>query len=460
MKLKTIIALCGFCVALNAEAVILTVPGSHSTIQAAINASSNGDTIVVSPGTYFENINFRGKNVFLTSLYYMAGDTAYISTTIINGSTPIHPDTASCVIFNSGEDSSAVLQGFTITGGTGTKWVDIHGAGKYREGGGILIELSSPTITHNIIRNNFATSMAGVSGAGGGGIRVGDGNPTICSNQIIFNDARYGPGIVLNYSGARITNNIIASNTGGQTFNGGSGIWIIDNFGAVPKIIENNTIVNNYSSLSSGTGGILSWGASYVFIRNNIIYGNLPAAAQVKTISSVPQVTYSNIQGGFTGAGNINQNPMFESAGYYLASSSPCIDAGDTALVYRDIEDNANPGFALFPAAGTLRNDMGAYGGSCAALLPILQSATGVNEETETIAWSIFPSPASDFVVVDYRPRSKSAFLEIVDLTGSCVRKEQFVSSKPLNISKLGTGLYLVKITDGNIQLTKRLVKN
>ena len=114
--LKTIIHLTIVLLSMKIEASVLSVPANYSTIQSAINASINGDTIVVSTGTYFENINFRGKNITLTSLYYLNLDTSYISSTIINGSIPVNSDTASCVIFNSGEDSTAVLQGFTITG--------------------------------------------------------------------------------------------------------------------------------------------------------------------------------------------------------------------------------------------------------------------------------------------------------------------------------------------------------
>src|SRR6185437_161009 len=135
----------------------LKVPLNYPTIQAAILASNNTDTVAVSPGTYFENINFRGKKILVTSLFYLTKDTSYISSTIINGSTPTNPDTASCVLFNSGEDSTSILQGFTLTGGKGTKWTDIHGAGTYREGGGILMDVCSPTIRYNIIINNTAT---------------------------------------------------------------------------------------------------------------------------------------------------------------------------------------------------------------------------------------------------------------------------------------------------------------
>ncbi|MCW8816854.1 MAG: hypothetical protein OQK52_03135, partial [Ignavibacteriaceae bacterium] len=140
----------------SANANTIRVPEDYTTIQQAIDASVNGDTVIVAPNTYFENINFRGKNILLTSYYIFNEDVNYISNTIINGSQPAHPDTASCVLMVSGEDSTAILQGFTLTGGTGTKWIDEHGAGTYVEGGGILITLSSPTIKNNLIIDNEA----------------------------------------------------------------------------------------------------------------------------------------------------------------------------------------------------------------------------------------------------------------------------------------------------------------
>ena len=101
------------------KATIINVPANYPTIQAAILATANGDTVLVAPGTYFENLNFRGHKIVLTSLYYLNKDTSFIKSTIINGSQPSNPDTASCVIINSGEDSTTVLQGFTLTGGGG-----------------------------------------------------------------------------------------------------------------------------------------------------------------------------------------------------------------------------------------------------------------------------------------------------------------------------------------------------
>ncbi len=159
----------------------IRVPADQPSIQAAVNAAQEGDTVLVSPGLYHENVQLRGRNIVLTSRYFLENDpAATIRQTIVDGSQPVHPDTASCLLIWKGETAATVIQGFTFRGGKGTIWLDPAGAGTFREGGGILTEFSAPVIRHNIIRDNTVTSGgAGIVSTGGGGIAgLGSATPT------------------------------------------------------------------------------------------------------------------------------------------------------------------------------------------------------------------------------------------------------------------------------------------
>ena len=108
----------------------LHVPGTFPKIQDAIDAAAKGDTVLVASGTYVENISFRGKAIAVVSA---SGP----DTTIIDGGAPSNPNYGSVVIFTSMEQSDSVLEGFTITNGTGT-WEYIFPPGIWwGYGGGI-----------------------------------------------------------------------------------------------------------------------------------------------------------------------------------------------------------------------------------------------------------------------------------------------------------------------------------
>jgi len=108
-------------------------------------------------------------------------------------------------------------------------------------------------------------------------------------------------------------------------------------------------------------GGISSFHLGQMV--NCIVWGNQPD--QFTPWSQVLSVTHSLIGEPYSGAGNIEGNPFFLDSIYFFMDndSTLCIDAGDPDQMYNDIEDPNNPGFALFPAIGTLRNDIGHFGG-------------------------------------------------------------------------------------------------
>ncbi len=118
----------------------IAVPGRYSTIQAAIDAARDGKIIVVEPGLYQENIDFKGKAVTLRSAD--PDDPEVVAATILDSG-----GSGSVVTFQNGEGEEAVLSGFTITGGGG---------------GGIAVWGASATITGNTISGNRAASGSGI----------------------------------------------------------------------------------------------------------------------------------------------------------------------------------------------------------------------------------------------------------------------------------------------------------
>ncbi len=295
---------------------IIRVPQDYTFIQQAIYASHDGDLVIVSNGTYYERINFQGRQIKVRS-------ESGAATTIIDGQ-----DSGPVVTFQSGETRESTLQEFTIRNGSGL-------GSSTRRGGGIWItNASSPNILGCIIRENVSATGGGIMiedlgsnpmiahcmiefnnapDTDGGGIYVRDAaNPEIFSNLIRLNNAFYGGGIFIREAAGLIRNNTIYSNQG-HTF--GGGIYALNCNGT----FQNNIIAFQYT----GEGVYFFESEVLPTLMRNDVFGN-----------------EGGEYGGAADPGptDMQEDPLFvdgPNGGFYLSNTaagqtdqSPCVDAG------------------------------------------------------------------------------------------------------------------------------------
>jgi parallel beta-helix repeat protein len=197
----------------------------------------------------------------------------------------------SVVTCDGGETSMTVLDGFTITNGSATY------------GGGMNNDSSNPTVTNCTFSGNTADDD------GGGMYNNDSSSPTVTNCTFSGNTA---------------------NNDGGGMYNNDSS----------SPMVTNCTFSGN--TANDDGGGMYNYASSSPTVTNCIFWTNSPD--EIYNIGGAPAVNYSNIHGGWTGAGgteNINIDPLFvdddgadnvvgtDDDNLHLLGSSPCIDAGD-----------------------------------------------------------------------------------------------------------------------------------
>jgi hypothetical protein len=350
-----------------AEAATHYVPDNFATIQAALNGAVDGDTILVRPGTYFENnINFNGKAITLKSL---EGP----DVTIIDGG-----GIGRVFGFFNKEKRDTIIDGFTITNGKSNA-----GGGMYiyhyvqvtvrnciitgneaGTGGGVfMVYVTNPLFENTRIENNTATSS-------GGGIRSFLGSLAIVNGTVANNHAgTTGGGLRSEYYSYHYVENTVfygntAENSGGA-YSGyygatlrGTNLLMFDNSASMGGAVylERNARIDaahltvTANTADEGGGMYFEDSIKYQRLRNIIDYFN-----STLSVYGALKPSYSNIEGGAAGTGNIDADPLFvdfANGDFHLSGGSPCINTGVNVVGY-DIEGNPRP-------IGT-SSDMGAF---------------------------------------------------------------------------------------------------
>lgn len=300
---------------------------------------------------------------------------------------PLGSDNSFHVVTCSGAAQTTYMDGFVITGGFANEggaqnngggllvsscgsflWLqDILFSGNAAyQGGAIYHQSSSPTLRFVKIVSNFAVN------AGGGIFSDADSTPLIRESILSGNYGWQGGALYHVGNTSSLVNVLISGNTANQ----GGGIY---NDNAWPKLTH-VTLTGNYASAALGGGGMYNSNQGALpAVTNSIIWGNLPT--QITEDGGNTTVTYSDVQAGLAGMGNINLDPLFvvplaatstaqTGGNYHLQKTSPLIDLGSNKavnfshlgqqiLLLWDLDGNAR--MVDGNKDGTAQVDMGAY---------------------------------------------------------------------------------------------------
>ncbi|MBM3331573.1 DUF1565 domain-containing protein [candidate division WOR-3 bacterium] len=361
-RILVLAALAALCA--PALARVILVPDSASTIQAGIGMASSGDTVLVAPGVYAENVWWFDKSITLASRYLTSGDPSYIDSTVIDG------NRASTVVScGSGVDTTALICGFTLRNGNAGNGGGIHCSGgsptithnviednlTSADGAGIMIvDLAAPVVEHNVIRRNQSSSW-------GGGIYIADGSSPRVRWNVLYENGIGKAGATGRLDLARfVAGRLVAPGQDAGPFaENGGGILVTNYQGFVTSpVIHNNTIVNN---VAAGVGGGIYSNRATPDIRNNIVVANEDYG--IYSAESTLVCDYNDVWSNDTnyggaasaGTGAIADCPLFIDSlahDFHLAVGSPCIDAGDPSLPLDPDSTRADMGAFYAPQTG------------------------------------------------------------------------------------------------------------
>ena len=314
-----------------------------------------------------------------------------------------------------------------------------------------------------VFTNNNSSSQAAALHLNGSGDSVIKGS-FFANNRATLNSGA----ISLSGSKLLIENSIFVNNTGRNS-------GAISAVGGSNLTVVNSTVYNNENTHTPG--GSIANTSSTTNVMNSIVSGENP----ILNLNGTLTVTYSNVAG-VDGIGNISADPLFENEssgiGHEIATSyldwilsdeSPCIDAGNPDEEFNDINDPETPGMALHPAKGTLRNDMGAFGGGGSKWLP--EGEDVLPKPFKAISIEAYPNPFNPNLSLNITVQDLSSPLnvsifnvrgqKVYELMHEIPKSTSFTlqwDGKSSDHRELSSGIYLIRASNGNYVDVKRAV--
>jgi len=431
------------------RAAVIQVPAQFPGIQAAINAASNGDTVLVSRGTWAGGLSIGGKAITLASRFILTGDPNDVALTSIEGGSPL-------LDIQSSAGAATTVRGLTFR--NGDYQINVHARRMSLldnrfingsadqvsfEGGGGLVRKnyfehasddaidsdnsSDPTIEQNTIKD-----------CGDDGIEIrlhaytGPTLDIVIRDNVITGCGEDGIQLI-DYAGAsnrmiRIERNVLAGNAKAALGTMADGNTT-ENYAGAPMVEEVRVIGNTFSGSTHGlTGG------DNMLVMNNIFVG--ATTFGVKRVAGSSLVTYNDFWGNATHHTGSNvdlgttlfQDPMLD-ANLHLRTGSPCIDAGAASVVW-----NGNTVSA--PVFSGAAPDLGALETGGPPLPVELPSATG-----GLALAGVWPNPSrSGFAITLTLADASPARLEVLDLAGRRLLTR--------DLDRLGPGRHVVGLDE------------